>query len=151
MKILLVSDTHGNNAALDKLAKLFPNMDMYLHAGDSEASEWSIYPFSSVLGNCDYYSDYPEHMELSIPNGKLWMQHRPNIDIEKLKKHNVRLFLYGHTHRRDYHVIDGITFINPGAISFARDDYYYSYAIISINENEIDVIFKQLDEEEEYE
>ena len=59
----------------------------------------------------------------------------------------IRRMLVDYLGIRDYHVIDGITFINPGAISFARDDYYYSYAIIDINEERIDVDFKQLDEE----
>ena len=147
MRILLVSDSHGNNLAIERLAKLYPTMDLYLHAGDSESYEFSLEPFRSVLGNCDHFADFPEHLEIAIPNGKIWMQHRPNIEISKLKENKITLFLYGHTHRRDYHVIDGITFINPGAISFPRDDYYLSYAIIDIDENGIDVTFKQLEDE----
>ena len=60
MKILLVSDTHGNNVALDALVKKYPNMDLYLHCGDSESDEYSIYPFRSVKGNCDYFGDFNE-------------------------------------------------------------------------------------------
>ena len=146
MRILLVSDSHGNNAAIERLAKLYPNVDLYLHAGDSESYEFAIEPFRSVLGNCDHFADFPEHLEIPTPYGKIWMQHRPHIEVSKLKEHGIRLFLSGHTHRRDYHVIDGITFINPGAISFPRDDYYLSYAIIEMDENRIDVTFKQLDE-----
>lgn len=147
MKILLVSDSHGNNMALDILYHKYPKMDLYLHAGDNEASEWSIWPFQSVKGNCDHFGDYPEHMKLPIPGGYLWMQHHPSVLIEDLKRHQVRLFIYGHTHRRDYGIREGIYFVNPGAISFARDDYYGSYAIIEINEEKIDVNFYQLEGE----
>ena len=146
MKILLVSDSHGNNTALDRLALLYPNMDLYLHAGDSEATSASIYPFHSVLGNCDYYGDFPMFMELPFPGGKLYMEHRPNINIAKLKDKGVTLYLYGHTHRRDDREIDGIRIINPGAISFARDDNYLSYALIEVTKEKIDVTFKTLDD-----
>ena len=45
MKILLVSDSHSDYTALDQLAAKYPNMDLYLHAGDSEQDEFSIKPF----------------------------------------------------------------------------------------------------------
>ncbi len=144
MKILLVSDSHGNNAALDEIALKHPHMDLYLHAGDSQSTSYLITPYTSVAGNCDYYDDFPEHMLLPIPGGNLWIQHYPNIDINLLKENNIKLFLYGHTHRRDFHVLEGITFVNPGAISFERDDYPLSYAIIEIDEKDIKVNFYSL-------
>ena len=148
MKILLVSDSHGNNTALDRLAIMYPNMDLYLHAGDSEATSASIYPFQSVLGNCDYYGDFPSFMEFSVPGGKLHMEHKPRLysmDLANLKANGVTIYIYGHTHKRDDREIEGIRVINPGAISFSRDDHYLSYAIIEINEGEIKATFKELD------
>lgn len=145
MKILLVSDSHGNNAALDELAIKYPHMDLYLHAGDSASMGWSIQPFESVLGNCDYYDNFPSHMKLPIPGGFLWMQHRPQVDLKMLKENGVRLFIHGHTHKRRLETIEGITFVNPGALSFARDDYDLSYAIIEINDGNIAVNFYQME------
>mgnify|MGYP003297992236 CR=1 FL=1 len=55
MKILLVSDTHGNNEALDKILKIHPDMDLYLHLGDSESTPELLRPFVTVKGNCDFY------------------------------------------------------------------------------------------------
>lgn len=55
MRILLVSDTHGNNDAVALLAKKYPDMDIYLHLGDSESDEYSLMPFRSVMGNRDFY------------------------------------------------------------------------------------------------
>lgn len=144
MKILLISDSHGNNAVIDRLARMYPKMDLYLHAGDSQADEWSILPFTSVKGNCDYYPNFPEHMKLPIPGGYLWMQHYPQVDMATLKENSVKLFIYGHTHRRDYKNNDGILFVNPGSMSYPRDDHYLSYAIIKIDEKKIDVTFKEL-------
>ena len=145
MKILLVSDSHGNNSALDELAIKYPNMDLYLHAGDSASTSWSIQPFESVLGNCDYYDDFPRFMKLPIPGGYLYMQHHPTIDTRMLKLDHVRLFIHGHAHRRRLEAIDGITFVNPGAISFPRDGFDLSYAIIEVDEKNIKVDFYQME------
>ena len=67
MKILLVSDSHGNCSALDILLKKYPKMDMYLHAGDLEVDEKSIVPFDCVKGNCDRYSFLPERRIIHTP------------------------------------------------------------------------------------
>ena len=68
MKILLVSDSHGDYESLDRLAKMYPNMDLYLHAGDSEQDEWSIKPFVSVRGNCDHYYVFPNYLGTFLYN-----------------------------------------------------------------------------------
>lgn len=146
MKILLVSDTHGNNEALDYLVKQYPNMDLYLHLGDSESDEYSIYPFRSVRGNCDYFGDFQDSLIIPTPYGNMLAQHKPNPNPNILRKNHIKIFVYGHTHMRKYADEFGIITINPGAISFARDAYYYSYAILDINKEKVDVEFHTLDE-----
>ncbi len=146
MKILLVSDTHGNNDALDYLVKQYPNMDLYLHLGDSESDEYSIYPFRSVRGNCDYFGDFQDRLIIPTPYGNLLAQHKPNPNAEIMRKNNIKIFVYGHTHMRKYVEEYGIITINPGAISFARDSFYYSYAILDIKKDKVDVQFHTLDE-----
>ena len=141
MKILLVSDSHGDYAALDQLAVKYPNMDLYLHAGDSEQDEWSLKPFISVRGNCDYYYDFPNFLVIPSPIGNIYVQHTPYISNSVINEHNAKIVIHGHTHRRRNEIINGIVFINPGAISYARDKYDGSYAIIKIEENELEVQF----------
>ena len=146
MKILLVSDTHGNNVTLDALVKKYPNMDLYLHCGDSESDEYSIYPFRSVKGNCDYFGDFNDYLIIPTPFGNMFVQHKPNPNPTLLKENGIRIFCYGHTHRRQFENHLGIIVINPGAISFARDKYDYSYAILNIEPDKVDVQFHTLDE-----
>ena len=141
MRILLVSDSHGNYQALDRLAKMYPNMDVYLHAGDSEQDEFSIMPFVSVRGNCDHYYDFPNYLVIPSPKGNIYVQHTPFASKDVLNKHNAKIVIHGHTHYRRNEIKNGILFINPGAISYARDKYDGSYAIIEINENKIEVKF----------
>lgn len=49
MKILVVSDTHGEIDNLRKVLTKHPNMDLYLHAGDSELSPEELFPFITVI------------------------------------------------------------------------------------------------------
>ena len=144
MRILLVSDSHGNCSALDKLLKIYPNMDLYLHAGDLEADEQSIRPFDCVKGNCDRYSRLPERRIIHTPFGTLFMTHLPYLPIDIVKQYNVKIFIHGHTHRRKFELIDGIYHINPGAISFPRDGFDLSYAILTITPEKVEVEFKSL-------
>ncbi len=146
MKILMVSDTHGNNEALDLLKNTYPNMDLYLHLGDSESDEFSIFPFRSVKGNCDHFGDFRDYLVIPTPMGNLFAQHKPIPNSQLLRQYNVKIFAYGHTHVRKYSKESGIIVINPGAISFARDQYDYSYALVSIEKDKLDVEFHTLTE-----
>ena len=146
MNVLLVSDTHGNNEALDLLAKTYPNMDLYLHAGDSESDPYSIEPFRSVRGNCDYFGDFLDYIIAPTPYGNLLMQHKPNPKADLLYKNNIKIFVFGHTHVRKFYEENGLVCINPGAISFARDKYDYSYAILHIDDKNVNAEFHTLEE-----
>ena len=141
MKILLVSDSHGNYESLDRLFKMHPNMDLYLHAGDSEQDEFSIKPFISVRGNCDHYYDFPNYLVIPSPAGNIYIQHTPFVSKSVISEHKAKIVIHGHTHTRRNELIGGILFVNPGAISYARDKYDGSYAILEIENNQIEVKF----------
>ena len=47
---------------------------------------------------------------------------------------------------RKYEQRGGMIIINPGAITFARDRYDESYAILTISKDKVDVEFHTLDE-----
>ena len=141
MKILLVSDSHGDYESLDRLFKIHPNMDLYLHAGDSEQDEFSIKPFISVRGNCDHYYDFPNYLVIPSPAGNIYIQHTPFVSKSIISEHKAKIVIHGHTHTRRNELIGGILFVNPGAISYARDKYDGSYAILEIENNQIEVKF----------
>lgn len=145
MKILVVSDSHGNNEALDLLAKIYPNMDFYLHLGDSESDEGSIRPFISVMGNMDDYPYFNNFLTIPTPMGNIYALHTPYVSKRELELNKARFFLHGHTHRRRLETIDKITYINPGSISYSRDGNELSYLILDINEKEFDAKFYTID------
>ncbi len=144
MRLLLVSDTHGNNEALDRLSNMYPNMDFYLHLGDSESDEWSIRPFISVRGNNDYGSSFESFLVIPTPMGNIFACHHNRISRSELSVHNAKFFIHGHTHTRKHEIIDRIIEINPGAISFARDTHDLSYAILEITSENYSLTFFSL-------
>ena len=144
MKILLVSDSHGDATSLDKLANIYPDMDLYLHAGDSEQDEFSIKPFISVRGNCDHYYDFPNFLVIPSPFGNIYVQHLPFISKSVISEHNAKIVIHGHTHTRKKETKGGILYVNPGALSYARDKYDDSYAILKIDNKHVEVNFYTL-------
>ncbi|MCR5309221.1 MAG: YfcE family phosphodiesterase [Bacilli bacterium] len=138
MKILLVSDTHGNNEVLDKLVKKHPDMDLYLHLGDSEATPEQLRPFITVRGNCDYFSDADDKFMIRTEVGYLFAAHKPPfVDPIVAEKSNITIICHGHTHKRRFEKIGKILYINPGAISFARDGNDLSYLILEIENSKV--------------
>ena len=145
MKILLVSDTHGNNEALDKILKIHPDMDLYLHLGDSESTPEMLRPFITVRGNCDYFSDAQDSFMISTNVGYLFATHKPQLlDTKWLEENNIKIVCHGHTHKRKFEKIGNILYINPGAISFARDGHELSYLIIKIENFKVEHTFYNL-------
>jgi len=144
MTILLVSDSHNDYQALDQLMAKYPNMDLYLHAGDSEQDEFSIKPFISVRGNCDHYYDFPNFLVIPSPHGNIYVQHTPYVSKSVINEHNAKIVIHGHTHVRRNERINGILFINPGAISYSRDKFDGSYAILEIDSQNVEVKFYTL-------
>ena len=49
---------------------------------------------------------------------------------------------YGHTHVARKEIVDGILEVNPGSLAHSRDGRDVSYAILYLNQDQIDVEFK---------
>ena len=61
-----------------------------------------------------------------------------------VNEYNIKIFIHGHTHRRKFAQENGIYVINPGAISFPRDGFDLSYAILTITEEKVEIQFYTL-------
>lgn len=147
MKILLVSDSHGDDSSLAKIASKHNDCDYYLHLGDSQSTPDRIRPFISVKGNCDYYSSgFQKFLILFSPYGKIYVEHIPfyQTNISKLKEEGFKIYLHGHTHVKRDETIDGVRIINPGSIDYPRDNSR-SYALIDITDSNVNVKFFELD------
>ena len=145
MKVLLVSDTHNNNYAVDILKEAYPDMDIYLHLGDSETDKFNMGDFRTVRGNMDYY-DFPESLLIPTPYGNMYCAHKPIINDRLFKEKEVKIFVHGHTHIRKFINENGLIIVNPGAVSFPRDKFEGSFAIMDISKDKVEVEFHTIDE-----
>jgi Predicted phosphoesterase len=102
MKIVVISDTHGDLSALRRVALIEYDADLFLHAGDVEASPLDISPFAAVKGNCDgMFPEYPFRYETITPFGKLHMEHYPLYSSameQALKQDGVKIFIHALRH-----------------------------------------------------
>ena len=118
------------------LVKIYPDMDLYLDAGDNCSSLAQIRPYRSVKGNCDYYP-YDEKAFIHTGEGNIFMRHLPYIN--KDEESNIKLFIHGHTHKMK--ILDNGKYIVlcPGSIFFSRDDSNGTYAIIEMQSGSISI------------
>lgn len=149
MKVLIVSDTHGRNGGYLDLLENSEKMDMVIHCGDVEGSEYLISESSGcktviVQGNNDYFSDLPKEMIVKLGKYKALVTHGHayyvNMGHEHLvreaKKRKVDMVIYGHTHRPVIAEENGILVLNPGSLTYPRQmERKYTYIVMEIDEN----------------
>lgn len=135
MKVLIVSDTHRRNENYIKVLERVSPVDMVIHCGDNEGSEYLIAesagcPVQMVVGNNDFFSDLPREKEFHIGKYKVWLTHGHNYYVSMSNenlKHEARMrgvdvVMYGHTHRPVVDIEDDIIAVNPGSLTYPRQD-----------------------------
>lgn len=144
MKILAISDNHGDIYAMEEIYSIYQEeVDLWIHCGDSELKEdhphWQYY--QTVRGNMDRTDAFPitrieEYYgeKFVIAHGH---KHHVKMSFEALKKEaekeEARFVFYGHTHIPRVDKEDGIYFINPGSIAQPRGPISMgSYAILDL-------------------
>lgn len=148
MKVLIVSDTHKRNdnyfAVLEQ-----QKPDMVIHCGDAEGSEYALTeaaacPVEIVLGNNDFFSELPRELELEIGEYRVWVTHGHNYYVsmgnENIKREAISrgadIVFYGHTHRPVVDIDDEVIAVNPGSLSYPRQEGRRpSYAVMELDES----------------
>ena len=138
MKILICSDSHTRLDYFQKVIDL-EEPEMIIFGGDhsTDAIDMSLVyseiPFKIVRGNTDYFDKDTRDIEIFEVNGKkVFLTHghlfgvKSNLnEIEKKAvSENADICIFGHTHREYMKEIDGITYLNPGAL---QDRKYVIY------------------------
>lgn len=150
MKILVVSDSHRNNENLFRVIEQEKPIDMLIHCGDAEGTEYIIgmkaeCPMEIVLGNNDFFSELPREKEFQIGRYKIWLTHGhyyyvsmgPERIVEEAEEKGVDIVIFGHTHRPLLQQEGSLTVLNPGSISYPRQEGRKpSYAIMEYSQDE---------------
>ena len=141
MRIVVTSDTHrASRDFFNILERHEKNADLFVNLGDSheeiELAEMTRPKFSikCVAGNGDFSSTAPLEQFFTFAGKKIFMTHGHTYFVkhgyqklqEKAKLEGVDICLFGHTHVPYTETIDGILYMNPGAVCHG------SYGIIDI-------------------
>ncbi len=141
-RILVLSDTHRKvSSAVQITALMHP--DAIIHLGDlvEDAHELQAcfpdIPVYMVRGNNDFIPMDCEHI-FTLFGVRLFCAHghtiHPDRGLQRAKEENCQAFLWGHTHRGQCTLKDGILLLNPGSLTLPRDGIF-SFGIIEIDDN----------------
>lgn len=154
---VVLSDTHGNMKFINELDGIFKECDYIIHLGDTSsdgAKIRSLYPEKILLvnGNCDLVKLGEDELIIEIENVKIFATHGHLYSVKstlvKLAKRAEELgckyALYGHTHRKNEQVLEGVTLLNPGTGSRYADKSYL-YLVINGENVTYKTVLKQSD------
>ncbi len=135
MRILIVSDTHGNHRNLDKVLERVGKIDALIHMGDVEGGEHYIEAVTDceiymVAGNNDFCSFLPKERQFQIGKYNIFITHGHNYGVymgtsrlkQEARERNADIVMYGHTHRPDLDFSDDVIVVNPGSLSYPRQE-----------------------------
>lgn len=147
MKLLIISDIHGDSYALEKVLEREKNNDAIIFLGDGMEQiedlqairpDLKIY---SACGNCDrgYYA--PSEGLAAFGGLLVFYTHGHGYEVKfsiaPLKRaarlRGADIVLFGHTHSPYYEYSDGLYLFNPGSLGRARIGRP-TYGVITIQE-----------------
>lgn len=121
---IVISDSHGNLSAIERLYGIMQESDYVVHLGDycsdmREYSEPLCEKLYCVKGNCDGGG---EDFLLQVDGKKILLTHGDRYGVKsglyklllRAKEVQADAVLYGHTHIAEITEIEGITFIIRG-------------------------------------
>ena len=147
MRILVVSDTHGDVHSLLELLRTNSTAQVVIHCGDgaSDVQEVAhLFPskmFISVRGNCDFCTDVPYAESITLEGKKIFVTHghlyNVKSDLYALSlsalEQGADMVLFGHTHVQTEIYDDGLYMLNPGSLK----GWGGTYALVDINDKGI--------------
>ena len=148
MRIIVMSDSHGNTFAVHKIIDGNLSADMFIHLGDGEREMTLMkekYPhldIRCVRGNCDWNSSLPPMLVIDTEKARIFCTHGHRCYVKQgtelllstVRENGCNIALFGHTHQRYASYEDGIYIMNPGSCSQPRDFKKPSYGFIAITE-----------------
>ncbi len=143
MRILVLSDSHGDYFSMKKAIESQPTAEAVVYLGDGHIDFERCKPLLNdkriycVRGNNDFHCDYPKNAIIEEGGLKIYLTHGHYEYVKSglggllsiSKRNNCKLALYGHTHNQQEDNYDGIKMFNPGSI---RND---EYGVIDIVNN----------------
>jgi len=144
-KLIIISDTHGGQKAIDKVRPLMLENDFVVHLGDGAGDMrafMSEEPEKVYLcaGNCDFFSPYSTEGIVDVENVRIFYTHGHKYQVKstlallarEAKARGAQIALYGHTHKPLITTLNGVTLINPGSMRYpVFEGGSYCYLVVN--------------------
>ena len=148
MRVLICSDTHRKHDNYMNVIEKEGPFDFLIHCGDTEGGEYLISEAAGckseiVMGNNDFFSALPRESVFTLGGRKVWVTHGHNyyvyMDNQTIKEEaiikGVDIVMYGHTHKPVVEYDGEIIAVNPGSLTYPRQEgRRTSYIIMEIDE-----------------
>lgn len=135
MRILIISDTHKKHKNLERVLDREAPVDLLIHLGDAEGYEEDIAqmagcPMEIVAGNNDFFSKLDREKKLMLGGYRVLITHGHyyyvSSGMEDIKKdaasRGFDIVMFGHTHRPLIDYGKNIIALNPGSLSYPRQE-----------------------------
>ena len=145
VRIVLVSDNHGDRKSLQYLKETYADYDCFIHLGDSDMRTDEMEGFLCVRGNHDllYDDSIPDYRVLEFNGQRIYVCHghkdffsyyhyKPMV--AHAKAHNCSTVFFGHVHTYHDTILDGVRLLNPGSVFHNRDGTSPTYMLIRVTE-----------------
>jgi len=143
MKICILSDSHGNKNKVDELLN-HDDFDYFFFLGDGlrDFDDYDDIKIKKVSGNCDLLNNEALTQFITLLDHKIMLTHGHDyrakytlsLMLDEAKNNNCDIVCFGHTHKQKNEIINGILFLNPGALK------NNNYMILSLNKNQNPIV-----------
>jgi putative phosphoesterase len=154
MKLVVFSDAHGNRNLVDRILDFNPDADYILSLGDSglDPDYLRRHDIVHVKGNIPRDAGTVYDAELTVGNRRVLLTHghkyKVHRTLDRLIKHAVSnqfdIVLYGHTHIAHVERFGSLLVVNPGSCASPRDARPPSYAVLTLEDDRTNVVFKDV-------
>ncbi len=159
MKILIVSDTHRKMVNLEQVIEMEKPIDMLIHCGDMELPDERLRslvkcPVAVVSGNNDYFYDYAKELIVPVGPYKAFVAHGHNYGVtlspeyiaKEGRARGVDFVFFGHTHVPYCEKKHDVQLINPGSISYPRQQGRVpTYAVLKLDGEDYNCEIKEFE------
>ena len=154
MKILVLSDSHGNTRGVLEAVTRHPDADAAFFLGegsrddDALEEEFPRLPVYRVCGNCDFGTFDPVEGLAPLGGVVFFYTHGQAYSVkdgldrlaEAAKARGADVALFGHTHEPLCEMRDGVALFNPGSAGYLRG----TYGVITVRDKRIHFAHEEL-------
>ncbi|MDN4493598.1 metallophosphoesterase [Ureibacillus aquaedulcis] len=140
MKLLVMSDTHGDAEVIKRVREANKNVEAIIHCGDSELAFDHPYleGVRKVRGNCDEDDRFPNEDLFEVEGLKVFVAHGHLLNVKttimnllyRAKEVEAKAAFFGHSHVLGAELVDNMLFVNPGSLLKPRGIAEKSYAVV---------------------